>query len=164
MTERQGAFTVSTRLLLGGEQRAQLAQLVRSQRIDLADMVSMIVADHCDALPSKLVARPAGALTIPIRLFLTAEAREQIEAWMHAREIDLSALVSQIVGDYLDTQPDTSPAPDPAPASDNAEQLRQRRAELGRLRARRDAAGAQAPAWLMSYIAELEAELKRLES
>jgi hypothetical protein len=162
MTERQGAFTVSTRLLVSGEQRAQLEQLVRSQRIDLADMVSMIVADSCAALPSVVVARPAGAVTIPIRLFLTAEARGQIEAWTHAREIDLAGLVSQIVGDYLDTLPDTPPAP-PAPAEDRGEQLRQRRAELGRLRARRDAAGAQVPAWLASYIAELEAELKRLE-
>ena len=164
MTERQGAFTVSTRLLLGAEQRAQLERLVRSQRIDLADLVSMIVADYCDALPSTLVARPAGAATIPIRLFLTAEARRQIEAFTHAREIDLADLVSQIVADYLDTLPDTPPALAPEPNRDSAEQLRQRRAELGRLHARRDAAGAQAPAWLVSYIAELEAELKRLES
>jgi hypothetical protein len=164
MTERQGAFTVSTRLLLSGAQRAQLERLVRSQRIDLADLVSMIVADHCDALPQTIVARPAGAVTIPIRLFLTAEARAQIEAFTHTRQIDLADLVSQIVGGYLDTLPGTEAAPAPAPADDSAEQLRQRRAELGRLRARRDAAGAQTPAWLASYIAELEAELKRLES
>jgi len=155
---------MSTRLLLSGEQRARLAELVRSQRIDLADMVSMIVADHCAALPSTIVMRPAGAVTIPIRLFLTAEARQQIEAYTHAHEIDLSALVSQIVGGYLDTLTDRPSAPVPAPASDSGEQLRQRRAELGRLRARRDAAGAQTPAWLESYIAELEAELRRLES
>jgi hypothetical protein len=164
MTERQGAFTVSTRLLLSGEQRARLEQLVRSQQIDLADLVSMIVADQCDALPSRTIAHPAGAATIPIRLFLTTEAREQIEAWTRTHEIDLANLVSQIVADYLDTLPDAPPAPAPAPNHDGAEQLRQRRAELGRLRARRDAAGAQAPAWLASYIAELEAELKRLES
>jgi hypothetical protein len=164
MTERQGAFTVSTRLMLSGVQRARLEQLIRSQQIDLADLVSMIVADQCDALPDRLASRPAGTATIPIRLFLTTEAREQIEGWTHAREIDLADLVSQIVGDYLDTLPDAPPAPAPAPKRDSAEQLRQRRAELGRLRARRDAAGAQAPAWLASYIAELEAELKRLES
>src|SRR5215207_3397234 len=153
MTERQGAFTVSTRLLLGVEQREQLALLVRSQRIDLADLVSMIVADHCDALPRTIMARPTGAVTIPIRLFLTAEARVRIEAWTHAREIDLADLVSQIIGSYLDTLPDTPPAPVPAPTTDGAEQLRARRAELGRLRARRDAGGAQAPTWLVSYIA-----------
>jgi len=164
MTERQGAFTVSTRLLLSGEQRARLEQLVRSQRVDLADLVSMIVADHCDGLPSTIGARPAGAVTIPIRLFLTAEARAQIDAWTHAHEINLADLVSQIVSGYLDALPDAPRAPPPEPAVDSAAQLRQRRAELGRLRARRDAAGAQAPAWLSSYIAELEAELKRLES
>jgi hypothetical protein len=164
MTERQGAFTVSTRLLLSGQQRARLEQLVRSQRIDLADLVSMIVADHCDALPSAIVARPAGAVTIPIRLFLTAEARRQIESFTHAHKIDLADLVSQIVGGYLDTLPNTAPVPTPEPTSAGAEQLQQRRAELGRLRARRDAAGAQAPTWLASYIAELEAEIKRLES
>jgi hypothetical protein len=164
MTERQGAFTVSTRLLLSSEQRARLEQLVRSQQIDLADLVSMIVADQCDALPSKMSVRPASVATIPIRLFLTAEARERIEAWTRAREIDQADLVSQIVADYLDTLPDAPPAPAPASNRDSGEQLRQRRAELGRLRARRDAAGAQAPAWLASYIAELESELKRLES
>jgi hypothetical protein len=164
MTERQGAFTVTTRLLLGVEQREQLALLVRSQRIDLADLVSMIVADHCDALPRTITARPAGAVTIPIRLFLTTEARRQIEAWTHAREIDLADLVSQIVAGYLDTLPDTPSTLVPEPTADSGERLRQRRAELGRLRARRDVAGAQAPAWLASYIADLEAELKRLDS
>ena len=162
MTERQGAFTVSTRLLLSAEQRSQLEHLVRSQRIDLADLVSMIVADHCDALPDTVVARPAGAATIPTRLYLTVTARQQIEAYTHAHGVELADLVSQIVAGYLDTLPDTAPAPEPA--RDSAELLRQRRAELGRLRARRDAGGARAPAWLASYIAELEAELKRLES
>ena len=33
-----------------------------------------------------------------------------------------------------------------------------------RLRARRDAVGATAPAWLNAYIAELETEVRRLES
>ena len=163
MTERQGAFTISTRLLLSAEQRAQLERLVRNQRIDLADLVSMVVADNCDALPSAIAARPAGAATIPIRLFLTPMARQQIETWTHAREIDLADLVSQVVADYLQTLPDGETAPLPEPVADSAAQLRQRRAELGRLRARRDADGAQAPAWLASYIAELEAEVQRLE-
>ena len=50
MTERQGAFTVSTRLFLTAGQRARLERLVYDQRIDLAELVSMIVADHCEAL------------------------------------------------------------------------------------------------------------------
>src|SRR5947207_15908894 len=127
MTERQGAFTISTRLLLSADQRTQLERLVRSQRIDLADLVSMIVADHCDDLPSAIAARPAGTITIPIRLFLTAEARQQIDAFTHARAIDLADLVSQIVAGYLDTLPDTPPDPAPPPARASAEQLRVRR-------------------------------------
>lgn len=162
MTERQGAFTVSTRLLLSVEQRMQLERMVRSQRIDLADLVSMVVADHCDALPDAVAARPTGAVTIPIRLFLTTMARQQIDAWTHAHAADLADLVSQIIASYLDTVPDSAPAPEPTRGT--VEQLRQRRAELDRLRARRDSSGAQAPAWLASYIAELEAEVQRLES
>jgi len=161
MTERQGAFTVSTRLLLSAEQRARLERLVLDQRIDLADLVSMIVADHCDALPSAVSARPPGGVTVPTRLFLTPTARQHIEQFTHARKIDLADLVSQIVAGYLDTLPDAPPAPEPA--RDSSAELRQRRAELGRLRARRDAAGSAAPAWLASYIAELEAEVRRLE-
>jgi hypothetical protein len=162
MTERQGAFTVSTRLLLSAGQRTRLERLVLDQRIDLADLVSMIVADECDALPSSVAARSPGALTVPIRLFLTPTARQQIEQFTHAREIDLADLVSQIVANYLDRLPDAAPVPEPA--RDSTTDLRQRRAELGRLRARRDAAGSATPAWLASYIAELEAEIQQLES
>jgi hypothetical protein len=162
MTERQGAFTVSTQLLLSAEQRARLERLVLDQRVDLAEMVSMIVADNCDALPQTIAARPAGVVTVPVRLFLTPTARQQIEHVTHARKIDLADLVSQIVTAYLETLPDAPPAPEPA--RDSSAELRQRRAELGRLRARRDAAGSAAPAWLASYIAELEAEVQRLES
>jgi hypothetical protein len=161
MTERQGAFTVSTRLLLSAEQRARLERLVFEQRIDPADLVSMIVADRCDDLPKALSARPPGVATVPIRLYLTPVARQQIDEWTHSHEVDLADLASQIIGDYLDALPETPPAPEAT--SDSAAELRQRRAELSRLRARRDAAGAAAPAWLASYITELEAEVKRLE-
>jgi hypothetical protein len=162
MTERQGAFTVSTRLYLTAEQRARLERLVIDQRVDLADLVSMIVADNCDSLPSQVQAHRQGAAMIPTRLFLTAEARSRIEQVTREREIDVADLVSQIVAGYVDTLP--AAAPVPAPAAEPSADLRQRRAELGRLRARRDAAGSAAPAWLNAYIAELEAEVRRLES
>jgi hypothetical protein len=162
MTERQGAFTVSTRLLLSAEQCGRLERLVFQQRIDPADLVSMIVADQCDDLPSVPSARPPGAATVPIRLYLTPTARQQIDEWTHTHEADLADLASQIVGEYLDALPESAPAP--GATHDSAAELRQRRAELSRLRARRDDAGAAAPAWLASYIAELEAEVQRLES
>ena len=77
-----------------------------------------------------------------------------------------------------DLEPCTVPAAvlDPAPpatkkrsrasgrlAPDRTAELQQRRAELARLRARRETAGSRAPAWLHAYIAELEAEIRRLE-
>jgi hypothetical protein len=161
MTERQGAFTVSTRLFLSTEQRARLERLVREQRIDLADLVSMIVADHSDLWSKAVAIQHQDRVSIPTRLYLTPEARSQIEQLTHQHTLELADLVSQIVGGYLDTLPDAPPEPTPVP--DNSASLRQRRAELGRLRARRDAAGNAAPAWLHSYIAELEAEIGQLE-
>jgi hypothetical protein len=162
MFERQGAFTVPTRLFLTSKQRARLERLVLDQRIDPAEMISMIVADNCESLPDAVAVRHDGAAIVPTLLFLTPEARDRIEHVTRERKIDLADLVSQIVAGYLDTLPDVPAAPQPA--RDTSADLRQRRAELGRLRARRDAAGAAAPAWLHSYIAELEAEVQRLAS
>jgi hypothetical protein len=75
--------------------------------------------------------------------------------------VDLADLLSEIVADYLDHQPDVEPA---APARDDAAELRKRRSELASLRARRDAFGTGAPAWLNAYIAALESDIQRLES
>ena len=104
---------------------------------------------------------PQGTYTIPARLFLSAEQRAKLEQIVRSERSDLSEVVSQILTHYLDTLP--VPAPVPAPAPDRRDLIRQRRAELGRLRARAAAAGSQAPAWKSSYIADLEAELRRLE-
>jgi hypothetical protein len=160
MTERQGAFTVSTVLFLTPERRARLERLVREQRIDLADLVSMIVADHIETLGEFGTIDRHGAMSVPTRLFLTPEARAHLEQLTHEHALDLADLVSQVLGAYLDTLPDSPPEPAP----DHTAELRQRRGELGRLRARRDAAGGTAPSWLNGYIAELEAEIRRLES
>ena len=102
-----------------------------------------------------------GLFSIPTRLLLTPEHRAKLEAIVYAREVDLSDLLSEVVAEYLDAQADVQPRP--APASDTAADLRKRRAELARLRARRDAAGSAAPAWLIAYIAGLEAEIRRME-
>jgi hypothetical protein len=51
MTERQGAFTVPTRLYLSPEHRLRLERLVREQETDLAELVSQIVAGYLDTLP-----------------------------------------------------------------------------------------------------------------
>src|SRR5215211_6816003 len=103
-----------------------------------------------------------GLFSIPTRLLLTPEQRAKLEAIVYAREVDLADLLSEIVGEYLDTQTDVQPRA--APVYDTAAELRKRRAELARLRSRRDGEGRSAPPWLLSYIAELEAEIDRLES
>jgi hypothetical protein len=159
MTEQQGLFTVPTSLYLTLEQRTQLERLVRERRVDLADLVSMILAEH----------PPHGRLSaidhrhlhpIPTRVYLTPEQRAQFEQLVHERKIELADLVTQSIAGYLDTLPAVPVAesrPDPTP------DLRRHRTDLARLKARRDAAGADAPPWLNAYIAEMEAELRRLE-
>ena len=103
-----------------------------------------------------------GLFSIPTRLLLAPGHRAKLEAIVRTRGIELSELLSEIVADYLDAQSDATVAALAAP--DKAAELRKRRAELASLRARRDAAGAGAPAWLNGYVAALEAEIQRLES
>lgn len=160
MTERQfGAFTISTRLLLSTEHRTRLERLVRTRQADLADMVSEIIADtDLDWLDAQAV---RGEAVIPVRVFLTAEQRTRFEELAHQRDTDLAVIVSGLVAHFLDTLPEVPPEP-PAPVADPREELRKRRSELARLRARRDAVGQAAPMWVHSYIADLEAEVRRL--
>ncbi|HEX9370183.1 MAG TPA: hypothetical protein VF897_04225 [Roseiflexaceae bacterium] len=159
MTERQGAYTVVTRLFLTPKRRARLERLIRDQRVDLAELVSALVADRVDDLADLECAGPAGAIVVPTRLYLAPRLRERVERIARAREVDLDILVSQVVGGYLDALPEAPPAP----ARDTSAELRRLRGELGRLRARRVAAGPAAPAWLAAYIAEIAAEIRRLE-
>ena|SRR5689334_9991181 len=104
-----------------------------------------------------------GAFTVPTRIYLSPEHRVRLERLVREQEVDLAELISQIVADYLDTLPDAPPLP-PEPTTDRMAELRQRRAELARLRAQRESAGPRAPDWLAAYIAELEADIRHLES
>jgi hypothetical protein len=167
MTEQQGLFTVPTSLYLTMEQRGQLEHLVRERRMDVADLVSIILVEHPPKGQPQIT--PSTSLRagdhrnlnqIPTRVYLTPEQRAQFDQLVRERKIELADLVTQSVAAYLDTLPSVpleEPAPTPAP------DLRERRTDLARLKARRDAAGADAPAWLHAYIAEMEAELRRLE-
>lgn len=103
-----------------------------------------------------------GTFTIPTRLFLTEEQRARLERLVRDEGADLADVVSRIVADYLGDMPAPPPEP-PMPAPERRSDIRQRRAELARLRARREAAGSAAPAWLNAYIADLEADIQRLE-
>src|SRR5262245_32002451 len=102
-----------------------------------------------------------GTFTVPTRLFLSPEHRARLERMVREYETDLAELVSWIVADYLDALPEAEPPP-PDPSPDHSAELRKQRAELARLRARQEAAGPNAPAWLANYIAEIEAEIRRL--
>jgi hypothetical protein len=102
-----------------------------------------------------------GLFTIPTRLYLTHDQCMQLEHIVRERGGELSDLLSQIISEYLEGMP---PAPPSTPASraERETEVRQRKAELARLYARRDAAGSAAPAWLHTYISDLEMELERL--
>lgn len=159
MTERQGLFTVQTILVLSPEHRAQLEHLVRERRSEPADVITQILAERpLDQLPSSVVAAEGEA--IHARIYLTPEQREAFEEHLAAHDLELSPMVSQIVADYLTTLP---AIPAPVVAAPPRVDIGKRRADLARLRARRDAAGNAAPAWLNDYIAEMESELHRLE-
>jgi hypothetical protein len=103
-----------------------------------------------------------GTFTVPTRLFLSPEHRARLEQMVRDYDTNLADLVSWIVADYLDALPEAPPPP-PEPPPDHSAELRKRRAELARLRAQQEAAGPHAPAWLTSYIAEIEADIRRLE-
>ncbi len=158
MTEQQGLFTVQSILYLTKEQRARLEHLVRTERIDPADLVSQIVADcSVDRLPCP--DRERGEAAVPVRLYLAPAQRQHFDDWTHMYRAGLPDLISAVVGQYLDRLPDISRAPTLPPPTD----IQRLRGDLGRLRARRDAEGRLAPAWLGQYIADLEAEIRRLE-
>jgi hypothetical protein len=159
MTERQGLFTIQTSLYLSPENRARLEHLVRERHSEPPDVVSQILADHPLAqLP--LDTNGVEGEPIHVRIYLTPEQRAAFEAHLAAYDMTLSALVSRIVADHLADMPAPPPAPPPSrPKVD----LAKRRADLARLKARRDEAGKDAPAWLHAYIAQMEVELRRLE-
>ncbi|MEM8531631.1 MAG: hypothetical protein AAGF95_12365 [Chloroflexota bacterium] len=50
MTERQGTFTIPTRLYLSDGHRELLERIVRQQRVDLSEWISDVVAEHLDTL------------------------------------------------------------------------------------------------------------------
>ncbi|MBC8162026.1 MAG: hypothetical protein H7Z42_12485 [Roseiflexaceae bacterium] len=102
-----------------------------------------------------------GTYTIPARLFLTPEQRAKLDQLTRVERVDISELVTNVVGTYLDGLP--APEIVPNASTERSADTRKRRAELARLRARREAAGAAAPAWLSTYIADIEAELRQAE-
>jgi hypothetical protein len=156
MTQQHGLFTIQTWLMLTDEQRGRLEWLVREQGGDLADTLTRIVGDS----PLAHVPAPAdaGGEPLPARLYLTIEQRDAFERLVAEHKLPLPEILTRIVAAHL-AQLAAPPMPEPARVAPSPGELRARRNELARLRARRDAAGATAPPWLHAYIAQLEADL-----
>jgi hypothetical protein len=105
-----------------------------------------------------------GRYTISTRIYLTAGQRAKLEGLLRLREQDLDALVSDLVAAHLASQPEPPADPQPEPADARAVELAARRRELRRLRAKLNDPYNPPPAWLQAMVAELEAEVARLES
>lgn len=104
-----------------------------------------------------------GFFTIPTYIFLKLEQRRKLEALVRDQGVDLPTLLTDLLVGHLDTLPEAPPPPVADDSSQREGLLRQRRGELQRLRSRLAVTGAEPPAWMAHYIADLEAEIARLE-
>jgi hypothetical protein len=111
--------------------------------------------------------KTTGKFAVPTRVFLTAEQREKLFVMARDQGIDLPDLLTELLTSFLDHLPEQQAAAAEEPAAeepaDIAQQIRSRRAEIRRLRARATIGGDAMPPWLHGYIAQLESELRRLE-
>jgi|YNPBryBLVA2012_1023415.scaffolds.fasta_scaffold01195_12 hypothetical protein len=103
-----------------------------------------------------------GRFAIPTRIYLTATQRAKLLRLLEHADRDLDELLSELVVAYLETQAEP-PAPPPEPSGALEAALRQRKAELRRLRPRLHDPHNPPPAWLRQMVADLEQEIKRLE-
>ncbi len=102
-----------------------------------------------------------GRFTIPTRLYLTASQRAKLQHLLDELDRELDDWLTEIVEAQLAGRPD--PPPITGAAAQVADELRRRRAELRRLRPRLHDPHNPPPAWLVQMVADLEAEVRRLE-
>ncbi len=103
-----------------------------------------------------------GRFAIPTRIYLTATQRARLLRLLEHADRDLDDLLSELVVAYLETQAEPpTPPPEPSDALDAA--LRQRKAELRRLRPKLHDPHNPPPVWLRQMAADLEQEIARLE-
>lgn len=103
-----------------------------------------------------------GRFTIPTRVYLSEVQRARLEHLLEREERELDALLTELLAAYLAGQPDP-PAQAVGQADTASAELRQRRAELRRLRPKLNDPHNPPPPWLTQMVAELEAEISRLE-
>lgn len=106
-----------------------------------------------------------GQFTVATRVFLNAAQRDRLNALVREHNIDLPELLTELLVSFLEHLPseEKSIPAESEPTSEVEQEIRQRRAELRRLRVRMATTGDATPAWLARYIADLERELARLE-
>ncbi|MEI7770791.1 MAG: hypothetical protein WCI67_12410 [Chloroflexales bacterium] len=103
-----------------------------------------------------------GRFTIPTRVYLTAAQREKLDGLLRIAEQDLDVLLSDLLAGYLAGQADPSVEPGPDLGAARAAELAGRRRELRRLRAKLNDPYNPPPPWLITLVADLEAEIARL--
>jgi hypothetical protein len=104
-----------------------------------------------------------GRYTIPTRIYLTAAQRAKLDGLLRLAEQNLDALLTGLLESYLAGQADPPVEPEPDQADARAAELAGRRRELRRLRAKLNDPYNAPPPWLITMVADLEAEIARLE-
>ncbi len=103
-----------------------------------------------------------GRFTIPTRIYLTAAQRARLQHLLDGADRELDDWLTELVAGQLDGLPEPPPAQASAVGDRAAEELRQRRSELRRLRPRLSDPHNPPPPWLVQMVADLEAEVERL--
>jgi hypothetical protein len=153
MDHQTGTYTISIRLALAPQHRRRLEHVVRTRRVAPSDLVSALIAG---AEPQPVDQEARRTDTVPLLIYLTAEQRAAFQTFAGAHEIDLGALISELVAHHLEDLPDP-PVP---PATRNLPaELQALQRELARLQAKREQLGPGAPRWLDTYIADLELDI-----
>lgn len=104
-----------------------------------------------------------GRFTIPTRLYLTDAQRAKLQHLLDGLGRELDDWLTELIAGQLDALPDPPPAATADAGGQAAEELRRRRAELRRLRPRLSDPHNPPPPWLVQMVADLEAEVRRLE-
>lgn len=99
-----------------------------------------------------------GQFSTPIRLLLTPTQRGRLLALCQERQADVTDMISEIVGAYLNTRTDLV-IPQTTPQSPSTTDQMAVERQLRRLKMQAKQLGDDAPPWLASYITELEQEV-----
>ncbi|MEI6778983.1 MAG: hypothetical protein WCK70_18945 [Chloroflexales bacterium] len=103
-----------------------------------------------------------GRYTIPTRIYLTVEQRTKLDGLLRLDEQNLDVLLTDLLVAYLAGHSDPPAETEPDPTDARAAELAGRRRELRRLRAKLNDPYNPPPEWLITMVADLEAEIVRL--